>query len=59
MKYYLDIPFILPDNVQRTFDLNVLKGETVDIPLLVWIHGGGWMGGEGRISGDYGRDSRL
>lgn len=55
MRYYFDIPFTFPNNVQKTFDLIVPEGEALDIPLLIWIHGGGWMGGEKRIFNDFER----
>lgn len=55
MRYYFDIPITFPGNVQRTFDLIVPAGEASDIPLLIWIHGGGWMEGEKRIFNEFER----
>lgn len=49
MQFYLDIPISLPGGVEKTYDLIVPKGNPQDIPLLMWIHGGGWCSGEKRI----------
>lgn len=57
MKFFLDIPFSFPGNVQKTFDLIVPEGDPKRIPLLVWIHGGGWCGGEKRVYNDFERFS--
>lgn len=55
MKFYLDIPFSFPENINKTFDLIVPDGEPKNIPLLVWVHGGGWCGGEKRVYNDFER----
>ena len=55
MKFYLDIPITFPGNVHRTFDLIVPDGNPTEIPLLVWIHGGGWCGGEKRVYNEFER----
>lgn len=55
MKYILDIPITYPGNVQRTYDLIVPEGNPSDIPLLIWIHGGSWRGGEKRIQNEFER----
>lgn len=55
MKFYLDIPFTFPGNVTKTFDLIVPEGDPHNIPLLVWIHGGAWCGGEKRVYNDFER----
>lgn len=55
MNFYLDIPISFPGNVQKTFDLIVPDGNPQNIPLLVWIHGGGWCGGEKRVYNDFER----
>ena len=57
MRFYLDIPVQLPGNIQKTYDLIVPEGVAGGIPLLVWIHGGGWCGGEKRIYNDFERFS--
>lgn len=57
MKFYLDLPVTFPGNVQRTYDLIVPDGDPATIPLLVWIHGGGWCGGEKRIYNEFERFS--
>ena len=57
MKFYLDIPVCLPGNIQKTYDLIVPEGNAAEIPLLVWIHGGGWCGGEKRICNEFERFS--
>ena len=46
MQFYLDIPVIFPGGIKKTFDLIVPDGRTSKPPLLIWIHGGGWWGGE-------------
>lgn len=55
MNFYLDIPFTFPGNISKTFDLIVPAGNSAKIPLLVWIHGGAWSGGEKRIFNDFER----
>lgn len=55
MKFYLDIPITFAGGVQKTFDLIVPEGEPQKTPLLVWIHGGGWCGGEKRVYNDFER----
>lgn len=55
MQFYLDIPVLLPGGISKTYDLIVPEGEPSEIPLLVWIHGGGWCGGEKRVYNDFER----
>ena len=55
MKFYLDIPVIFPGNIAKTYDLIVPDGDPKKIPLLVWIHGGGWCAGEKRVYNDFER----
>lgn len=55
MQFYLDIPVIFPGGIKKTFDLIVPDGRTSKPPLLIWIHGGGWCGGEKRIYNDFER----
>ena len=55
MKFYLDIPVTFPNGIIKQYDLIVPNGNPHDIPLLVWIHGGGWCGGEKRIFNDFER----
>ena len=55
MKFYMDIPISFPGNVQKQFDLIVPDGDPADIPLLVWIHGGAWCGGEKRVYNEFER----
>ena len=55
MQFYINIPYTFPGGVTRTFDLIVPDGNASEIPLLVWIHGGGWCGGEKRIFNDFER----
>lgn len=57
MKYILDIPITYPNNIQRTYDLIIPNNNLSDIPLLIWIHGGGWIGGEKRIANEFERFS--
>lgn len=58
MKFYLDIPIPLSESVTKTYDLIVPAGEPSEIPLLVWIHGGAWRGGDKRIFNDFERFAR-
>lgn len=55
MPYYLDIPVKLSENVTKHYDLIVPAGITPQKPLLVWIHGGAWCGGEKRIFNSFER----
>ena len=55
MQFYLDIPIVFPGEIKRTFDLIVPDGQSQKPPLLIWIHGGGWCGGEKRIYNDFER----
>lgn len=55
MKFYMDIPVMLPGKAQKTYDLIVPEGDPRKIPLLVWIHGGAWCGGEKRVLNDFER----
>lgn len=57
MRFYLDIPFVFPGGIRRAFDLIVPDAEPRQIPLLMWIHGGGWCGGEKRICNEFERFS--
>lgn len=55
MRFYLDLPVTLPGNVQKCYDLFVPEGDAASIPLLVWIHGGGWDSGEKRVCNEFER----
>lgn len=55
MQFYLDIPVTFPGEIKKTFDLIVPDGQDANPPLLIWIHGGGWCGGEKRIYNDFER----
>ena len=55
MKFYLNIPIVFPGNITKTYDLVVPEGDSEKIPLLVWIHGGGWCAGEKWIYNDFER----
>lgn len=55
MKYLLDLPMVFPGGVERRFDLFVPEGDPVSIPLLIWVHGGAWSGGETRIGNEFER----
>lgn len=55
MRFYLDIPAVLSKTVTKAYDLIVPNGDPQQIPLLVWIHGGAWQGGEKRIFNDFER----
>lgn len=55
MQFYLDIPISFPGEISKTYDLIVPDGMPSSIPLLIWIHGGGWCGGEKRVYNDFER----
>lgn len=55
MNFYLDIPIVFPEKITKTYDLIVPDGDPKRIPLLVWIHGGGWCAGEKRVYNDFER----
>lgn len=58
MKFYLNIPIALSETVTKTYDLIVPAGNPSEIPLLIWIHGGAWRGGDKRIFNDFERFAR-
>ncbi|QOV91388.1 alpha/beta hydrolase [Humisphaera borealis] len=46
VKYELDIPYVANGDVSQKLDLYLPeKPSDKPLPLLVWIHGGGWRGG--------------
>ena len=49
MNYHMGIPVSLPGNITKTYDLFVPDGDPGSIPLLLWIHGGAWCGGEKQV----------
>lgn len=55
MRFYLDMPILLPGGIEKKYDLILPEGAPEDIPLLVWIHGGGWCSGEKRIFNEFER----
>ena len=55
MKYCIDMPFTFPGGITRYFDLIIPDGNPRDIPLLIWIHGGAWIGGEKRVHQEFER----
>lgn len=46
----LDLPYAATDNPRQQLDLYLPKGVAADVklPLVVYIHGGGWQGGDKR-----------
>lgn len=55
MRFFLDIPICLPGGVEKKYDLILPEGKPEKIPLLVWIHGGGWCSGEKRVFNEFER----
>ncbi len=60
MPYYLDIPIKLSETITKHYDLIVPDifppdSNPAQNPLLVWIHGGAWRGGEKRIFNSFER----
>lgn len=58
MKFHLDIPIMLSEAITKAYDLIVPDGDPKNIPLLIWIHGGAWRGGDKRIFNDFERFAR-
>ena len=58
MKYNLDIPFTFPGGVTKTFDWIVPPGSERFSTLLIWVHGGGWAGGDKRLENEFVRFSQ-
>ena len=46
----IDVPYAATDNPRQRLDLFLPKGTAADasLPLVVYIHGGGWQGGDKR-----------
>lgn len=55
MDFFLDIPVTFTGGFTHSYDLIVPDGQKGSIPLLIWIHGGGWCGGEKRVFNDFER----
>ena len=43
---YLDRPYVSDGNVRHMLDLHIPNGQSAPMPLIVWIHGGGWLNGD-------------
>jgi len=43
---YLDLPYVDDGNPAHKLDLYVPNGATSPVPLIVFIHGGGWQSGD-------------
>lgn len=43
---FTDIPYVPGAGVSQTLDLYIPDGMTERTPLIIWIHGGGWLGGD-------------
>jgi acetyl esterase/lipase len=50
IRVELDVPYAATDNPRQRLDLYLPKGAATDakLPLVVFIHGGGWQGGDKR-----------
>lgn len=46
---YLDLSYVDDGNVAHKLDLYVPNGATAPIPLIVFIHGGGWQSGDKQL----------
>lgn len=42
---YLDVPYVRDGNPRHTLDLYVPHTQRSSVPLVVWVHGGGWRAG--------------
>ncbi len=45
-RTYRDVEYVAGGGKLRSFDLEVPAGATGPFPLVVWIHGGSWRGGD-------------
>ena len=43
---YSNLSYVDDGNVSHKLDLYVPNGATSPVPLIVWIHGGGWQSGD-------------
>src|SRR5262245_46027164 len=43
---YLDLPYAATGNPRHVLDLHIPDGAPTPIPVVVWIHGGGWQSGD-------------
>jgi acetyl esterase/lipase len=43
---YLNLEYARPDGHALHLDLYVPKGATGPLPLVMWVHGGGWLAGD-------------
>jgi acetyl esterase/lipase len=43
---YLNLEYAKPDGHALHLDLYVPKGATGPLPLVMWVHGGGWLAGD-------------
>jgi acetyl esterase/lipase len=41
----IDLPYVNDGNVRHMLDLYTPNGATGPVPLIIWIHGGGWQSG--------------
>lgn len=46
---YSNLSYVDDGNVRHKLDLYVPNGVTAPVPLIVWIHGGGWQSGDKQL----------
>ncbi|MEQ1765482.1 MAG: alpha/beta hydrolase, partial [Pyrinomonadaceae bacterium] len=47
---FANLPYVTDGNVAHKLDLYIPDGATGPIPLIIWIHGGGWQNGDKSLS---------
>lgn len=48
----LDLNFSTPDGIELLLDLYIPKAGDRPLPLIIWLHGGGWRFGDRRLAPD-------
>lgn len=55
VRLLADLPFAEPDGVRLLADLYLPEGAPRPLPVLLWLHGGGWRYGDRRLAPDLSR----